>query len=1350
MDNKKKFIIVLVILFIFLGLTIFTFANPRGEELEGSGNNVSSNNGNVDNGGSQDGTGSSEQEKDNQDKETRPNKVTQVTPNKDEDNTEDDNSGVTPTVDDAYEKALEAVLAAESNIDNDSYNNAKDLTGKLESSDKKQDLENRLAEVKDGIDVKQLVENLKNQTNSATNKDELDKARDYREVEDVVKKVEDLSIQNLKDELNQELDKLAVLLDDTKAPNISGVENNAITNAEITLTVDDENAKATVNGKEVALSDLTFTEEGTYTVTVTDEAFNETTVTFTIDTTAPVVTLKNTRGEVKEPGFYTYDLYAYIEESNEYTALLNGKEYVSGTKIGARDNYVLEVTDVAGNKTTVEFGIDKDAPKVSGVKNGEYYNHSVAIIVTDKNLDTVLLDGKTYDGSEITEEGSHTIVATDKAGNKTTVTFTIDTTAPVVTLYTNKDKKAVEPGYYADDMYAVITESNEYTALLNGETYVSETVVSRGNYVLVVTDVAGNSVTVEFGVDKNPPAFYVNGEKIDKKETSERYYNTDVTITYSELNEKEVIFEKDGKASEFTNKMTLTEDGVYHVKATDKANNVTEFTIVVDKTLPAVKIGGTTGSKYWKQPYEFTVEVTEDNLDSVYFIWNSSSNDDNMKKALNSENVQKVDAKDITDNGDGTYTVRIQANVEGRHVFNIKVVDKAGNELMTRKGWYQIDGIKPNTTRVIMANENNAEPYVRTGERVWVYATFDEELKEIPTILIDGNKVELTEVNARYFDPANKIYQYTLAFTMPEVEDGTIPFLMYGYDKADNKTDDVTNVTEGTLLTVDNTAPTVEIGGTTGSKYWKQPYEFTVKVTEDNLDSVYFIWNSSSNDDNMKKALNSENVQKVDAKDITDNGDGTYTVRIQANVEGRHVFNIKVVDKAGNELMTRKGWYQIDNTAAEIVDFRVQKYTNKLSKSSNETYATVGDHIMVTIVTNEKLTKEPVLVIGGVEIGKTNYKEEQFNKYVRIEIELTEDMKLEEGAPIPVTIKGMTDRAGIVTDEITKTADAEGNYYVIFDGTPINAKSSIFQMWNDKKVVNGDVTYVTTGSRIAVKVEYEEKLAAAPSITIAGVKATVNDHSTTDGKNIVWAGYVDLPENINVKSGDAIPFQVIAKDLAGNETITTSFTSAQKLIYDNEAPSLIIDGKVYKPSTEGVIDAITPIKSDGKVDGSATFSGVDELSGYAGIWGHDAQYKPELQSSYRRGAGYTYDIKAEDKLGNTHTYRVRVILNDAGSIQNLQSDLVLPVPEDSIENNVDEALPTVAPVEENEVALEEENILANTNEFIAISGLDEGTASILAEDLIVDDSSAEFMDYNGFSFVGPLSYSLIATHRANI
>ncbi|WP_322392547.1 hypothetical protein, partial [Clostridium perfringens] len=88
--------------------------------------------------------------------------------------------------------------------------------------------------------------------------------------------------------------------------------------------------------------------------------------------------------------------------------------------------------------------------------------------------------------TEVSAEGQHTLVVTDAAGNKTTVNFTIDTTAPKVV--------GVEEGKVYDK--AVKVSFDEGTATLDGEEFTNDTEVSaEGQHTLVVTDAAGNKTT---------------------------------------------------------------------------------------------------------------------------------------------------------------------------------------------------------------------------------------------------------------------------------------------------------------------------------------------------------------------------------------------------------------------------------------------------------------------------------------------------------------------------------------------------------------------------------------------------------------------------------------------------------------------------------------------------------------------------------------------------------------------------------------------------------------------------------------------------------------------------------------
>lgn len=120
--------------------------------------------------------------------------------------------------------------------------------------------------------------------------------------------------------------------------------------------------------------------------------------------------------------------------------------------------YYARITDQAGNATIVgSDGVvfDLTAPAITGVTNGGTYYTTQSVTVADANLATVTVNG-VADHETLTLAGNvaqtYTIVATDKAGNSTTLTVTMK---PIASLahpikgitadtVTSKDQAAIE------------------------------------------------------------------------------------------------------------------------------------------------------------------------------------------------------------------------------------------------------------------------------------------------------------------------------------------------------------------------------------------------------------------------------------------------------------------------------------------------------------------------------------------------------------------------------------------------------------------------------------------------------------------------------------------------------------------------------------------------------------------------------------------------------------------------------------------------------------------------------------------------------------------------------------------
>ncbi|MGF7049476.1 hypothetical protein J2T13_003987 [Paenibacillus sp. DS2015] len=341
-----------------------------------------------------------------------------------------------------------------------------------------------------------------------------------------------------------------VIAVDTIAPDITNVVNNKAYNS--TVSPQFTEGSGLLNGNPYT-SGTTITQDGSYTLIVTDPAGNSATVSFKVDTIAPDVV------GVANGGIYNTSKTITF---NEGTATLNGAAFVNNTQVTIGGVYTLVVTDDAGNKTTVIFGIDKVAPIVTGIANNGNYKAAVKVSF---NEGTAKLNGAPFaSGTDIDQDGSYTLVVTDEVGNVTTVSFKIDTVAPTVS------------GVTAGGIYkAKVTPSfNEGMATLNGVAFTSGTdVVQDGVYTLVVTDAAGNVATVSFEVDKTAPV--VTGV------SDGDFYKTKVTVGFNEgtatLN-----------GAPFAKDTEIDQDGVYRLVVIDAVGNVTTVGFVIDTVAPVV------------------------------------------------------------------------------------------------------------------------------------------------------------------------------------------------------------------------------------------------------------------------------------------------------------------------------------------------------------------------------------------------------------------------------------------------------------------------------------------------------------------------------------------------------------------------------------------------------------------------------------------------------------------------------------------------------------------------------------------------------------------------------------------
>lgn len=359
---------------------------------------------------------------------------------------------------------------------------------------------------------------------------------------------------------------------DKTNPTISGVEENGRykTVAPIFTKGVGKLSKLDAANGDVILSTSIYTsgtpitEDGKYQLIVTDAAGNIAMVTFIVDTEGPTITGVEDKGLYNQAKIPNATTNGTIENVNLTKDGVKVEGYTLGNTISDEGVYVLTVTDDLGNIKEVTFTIDITGPVVTGVENlGEYKTATPTFTEGTATLQKGAGIASTFtSGTEITADDTYVLVVTDKAGNQTTINFTIDNVAPVIedvvdgTTY----KQAVTPVNSAGDVEKVVLIKDGRVE--TGYTTLGQ-ITEDGVYKLTVADKAGNETIVEFTIDTQ-----VKGVKYITSNNNKPTKDP-VMVTISA---KEKLQEVVG--------WTLSPDALSMTKVYD--NNATESVIVTD------------------------------------------------------------------------------------------------------------------------------------------------------------------------------------------------------------------------------------------------------------------------------------------------------------------------------------------------------------------------------------------------------------------------------------------------------------------------------------------------------------------------------------------------------------------------------------------------------------------------------------------------------------------------------------------------------------------------------------------------------------------------------------------------
>ncbi|WP_422123358.1 PxKF domain-containing protein [Planococcus sp. X10-3] len=702
--------------------------------------------------------------------------------------------------------------------------------------------------------------------------------------------------------------------------------------------------------------------DGNYTAVVTaqDKAGNVTgkTVSYVVDTTSP--TIQFDAEKLANGGFYQSaylenlaDFYS-IEDTNldEASTTVSSFETAEGTH-----TFSVSAMDKAGNRSveTVSYTVDNSAPElVFNVEEGAFYKSSdlpeTYFSASDNNkLTSVVAD------SFNKTEGTHVLEVTlmDAAGNSTTgtVSYTVDDTAPVVSISEPADGGFYNSADLPDQLKFTVDETHSFTTNILGWNKETE---GTHTATVAATDVVGNigEAFVTYTVDNTSPeitSVLVNGG----------YYNAETLQSLGVYYEVSDLNLKD--ESVIASELVLTEGPQTAViKAVDKAGNSSEKTIeyTVDNTKPTIAFQFNDGGFYTTEdftafdPY-YTVEdenLDEGSIEDSGVSFAEGQNSLTVSASDLAKNANSATADYTIDNTDpevsvtleegkyynlgslealGQYWSATDANLEGvdadklattdgAHTATVTAIDKAGNTTEV-----SVNYIVDNTPPAILFDES----VLKDGG--FYTASYLDALVEKPYSVVDANPAS---------DSASEFVY----------EEGT-------HDYTVTATDQAGNVTAKTIsYHVDNTAPVIQIDLAENGVYTSQYL---------NDFGQYYAVSDNSN----------ETVQAT-ADQLETGTDGTFTATVTAT------------DLAGNS-SSAAVTYTVDDTNPEITFQLVEgkHYTSaslEAAVTGHENYYTASDTHLISVQGDPLETAEGKHELSVEAVDAAGNKTTAFISYV--------------------------------------------------------------------------------------------------------------------------------------------------------------------------------------------------------------------------------------------------------------------------------------------------------------------------------------------------------------------------------
>ncbi|MDY4051383.1 MAG: hypothetical protein SOZ06_05410 [Candidatus Faecenecus gallistercoris] len=672
---------------------------------------------------------------------------------------------------------------------------------------------------------------------------------------------------------------------DTVKPVITGIENGAYTNQDVTLNVTDVNPGGTIHLKRNGelVKNYSFgtpiKEEGSYEVYVSDLAGNvSATVTFTIDKTVPTKTSllfhssNANNNQLAKPGDW-FGVYLTVDEElgQNPVFVVNGVQYEANqfyTAEGVHQYsavYEIPANTPAQEMTfTISNIVDKAGNTLVDLTNADA-NEGVNTIVYDNVSPGPRVVGITGFFAEAEDADAHYITTGEGVRILTYYNEKLGT-APIVKIgnkefqtYYAEQSSDEENGSYA---YYADIKITEDLGLSDGEIQFSisghkDAAGNEGRAYTNADITYGESSPYEMRYDK----VILDNVAPEFNVTSGTHGETSMDITITDVNfDYAVVVNQDNGVSENVYKPTFTlqQEATYHIYAYDKAGNVTDLWVAIDNDSPTITIQGNIDdneNRYYNTDVRVNVFdkfLTTVTIDGVTY------NRDSFTADSKNENF------------------KFETVVSGQGEHTVTAVDKYGhrNEII-----FTIDTANPVFAKVPANNEKvNYSVSPAVSDNYGVASV---------TLLKDGEVVEGYGLDNMYELSHDGIYELTV-------------------------TDYAGNSATATF-TIDKTAPTFDFSAI--------PSTFEVGI-----DSYTYPENGVVVD-NFDEPRGFGNVHMLWYK-LNDDGTRTAVEPFEWNTDlsnrelGKYVITYRTYDEAGNEAKDERIVTLQDTTPATIIPNR--------------------------------------------------------------------------------------------------------------------------------------------------------------------------------------------------------------------------------------------------------------------------------------------------------------------------------------------------------------------------------------------------------------------------------------------